>query len=270
MVQHQVSGSPGETGSVQTMKSATILIVEDEAIVAKSIEKHLVSQGYSVAGSVATGPDALALAARVRPDLILLDIRLKGTMDGIEVARIIRDWFSIPVLFITAFADTATIARANDTGPCGYLIKPFGMKDLLSTIAVTLSRIEQEKADAVRSIPMDARSSGVLDNAPVAMAAIDPDKKIILVNAAFETLTGYSRRDVAGVAGLSSLIGTEDLENVSGYQRIFPVDPGVTSADITVRLKTRSSGEIPVTLRLGRVGETALTVISFLTGPSGS
>jgi PAS domain S-box-containing protein len=251
------------------MKHASILIVEDEAIVAKSIEKRLVSLGYTVVGSVATGTDALVLTARTRPDLILMDIRLRGTMDGIRVARIVLDWFGTPVIFVTAFADSATIERANETGHYGYLIKPFGEKDFLSTIGIALSRVEREKSDADEFTPGDARSPATVDNDAVAMAAIDPDKKIILVNSAFEKLTGCSRTEIAGIVNLSSLIEAGNLENVSEYLRIFQIDPTLAPEDIKVRMKTGFSPEFPVTLRFGRIEGTFLVAISFLTLPSG-
>jgi len=130
------------------MTKISILIVEDEAIVAKWIQKHLISVGYPVVGSVATGIEALELAGQNHPDIILLDIRLKGTMDGIEVAHTIRNRFRIPVIFMTAFADVTTIERANETDPYGYLIKPFDKKSLFSAIESAWGRIELEKTGA--------------------------------------------------------------------------------------------------------------------------
>jgi|GEM_PF-1985909 len=252
------------------MKHASILIVEDEAIVAKSIEKRLISCGYAVAGSVATGTGALAVATRTRPDLILLDIRLKGSMDGIEVARTVRTWFGIPVIFVTAFADNATIERANETGPYGYLTKPFGENNLLSVIELALLRIGQEKSDAETFPQEDSRHPAILDTAPVAMAGIDPDKKIILLNAAFETLTGCSRTELAGRANLESFIDTGDMETVSGCLRIFQIDPSPARTDISVHMKSATAARLPVTLRLERIEGTFLVAISFLPRTGGS
>jgi PAS domain S-box-containing protein len=252
------------------MKSASILIVEDEAIVAKSIEKRLISLGYSVAGSVATGIEALQVVARIRPDLILLDIRLKGTLDGIGVARIIRDWYGIPVIFVTAFADRETIERASETGPYGYLIKPFGEKDLLSAIAVAQSRIEQENSGANGSSSVDARYKNTVNNASAAIAVINPDKKIIMANTAFELLTGYSCTDLAGVSNLNSLFDENDKEKVSDYQCNFQSDSTGMPAGINVRIRTVASEHIPVTLRLGRIEGTLLVTASFQVVPSES
>jgi len=127
------------------MTNISLLIVEDEAIVAKWIQKYLVASGYTVIGSVATGAEALEMAASHHPDIILLDIRLKGPMDGIEVSRTVRDRLGIPVIFVTAFADNDTIERAKETGPYGYLIKPFDGKSLFSVVESARLRIERER-----------------------------------------------------------------------------------------------------------------------------
>lgn len=245
------------------MKTASILIVEDEAIVAKSIEKRLGSLGYTIVGTAATGIEAIRLAGHTRPDLVLLDILLKGSLDGVEVSRVLREWFRIPVIFVTAFADNATIERASETGPYGYLLKPFGEKDLLSAIAVALSRIEREKMDLSGISPDDPRYPGTLDDSPVPLAIIDPDTRIILTNRAFDSYTGYSCTQAPDVPSLAALVAGEDFRTVSEYLRIFHIDPTVAPSSIRVRLKTGISGAEPVTLRLGRIEKTSLITIAF-------
>lgn len=245
------------------MKSASILIVEDEAIVAKSIEKRLISLGYSVTGSVATGIDALGFAARTRPDIILLDIRLKGTIDGIVVSRIIRDWYGIPVIFVTAFADPDTLQRASETGPYGYLIKPFGEKDLLSTLAAAQSRIIQDKSEVKVSSSGDAGYHNILNDNAVAIAVIDPDKKIILANTAFETLTGYPLTYLAGDVNLNSLFDEIEGKKVSDYLGISPPGFSPKPECINIRIRTAVSEHIPVALRLEHIEGTVLVTASF-------
>jgi CheY-like chemotaxis protein len=128
------------------MEITSILIVEDEHIVALDIKNRLKKLGYVVAGRAATGQAAIDKAAETCPDLILMDIRLKGEMDGIAAAEQIRDRLGIPVIYLTAYSDEATLQRAKITEPYGYIIKPFEDRDLHTTIAMALYRhkVEQE------------------------------------------------------------------------------------------------------------------------------
>lgn len=228
--------------------------MEDEAIVAKSLEKRLLAQGYTVTGTAATGTAALRMAARFRTDLVLLDIRLRGSLDGIEVAHALREWFRMPVVYLTAYSDNETIERAKETGPYGYLLKPFGERDLISAIAGAVSRIGNERSGDL---------SGTLEMAALPMAMIDPDTRIILGNAAFRKCTGYVPSDSRDVLCVSSLIHPDDIPKLSEYLRIFHIDPTLASAGIEVRIKTEISGTLRCRLHLDRIKGTSLTVVSF-------
>ena len=122
------------------VQKESILIVEDDFIVGKVIEKNLLDLGYTVSGLVATGRDALTKVASERPDLVLMDIRLQGDMDGIEASGKILAVFNIPVVFLTAFSDKQTFDRALSTAPYGYIIKPFSASTLSATIKVALNK----------------------------------------------------------------------------------------------------------------------------------
>ncbi|MEB3356987.1 MAG: ATP-binding protein [Synechococcales bacterium] len=122
------------------MAGKKILVVEDERVVARDIEKRLKKLGYAIAASVSTGQDAIVAAAEHHPDLILMDIRLKGDMDGVEAAEQIRSQQDIPIIYLTAYADETTLQRAKITEPFGYIIKPFDEKDLHVAIEVALRR----------------------------------------------------------------------------------------------------------------------------------
>ena len=122
-----------------------ILVVEDELIVSKDIQQRLADLGYPVAGSAATGAEAVCLAEELGPDLVLMDIVLQGDMDGIEAARSITSDLGIPVIFLTAFADEKTVERAKLVGSYGYLIKPFQDRDLKVTIEMAIQRSSQER-----------------------------------------------------------------------------------------------------------------------------
>lgn len=121
-----------------------ILVVEDEGIVALDIAAKLNNLGYTPVGTAASGEEALAKVADLNPDLVLMDIRIQGSMDGIETAARIRDRFGIPVVYVTAFGDDETVARAEATNPFGYLLKPFQEKDLRTTVYIALYRHRME------------------------------------------------------------------------------------------------------------------------------
>lgn len=107
-----------------------IAIVEDEYIVALDIKSFLERSGFAIAGMYASGEDLLEGFASFRPDLILMDIKLRGELDGVETARLVHERYGTPVVLLTAFADDETIARAKITQPFGYLIKPFEEREL--------------------------------------------------------------------------------------------------------------------------------------------
>ncbi|MCK5227771.1 MAG: response regulator, partial [Desulfobulbaceae bacterium] len=125
------------------MTKERILIVEDELIVAKDIENCLTKLGYSMTGIVASGEEAVRKVDELRPDLVLMDIVLKGEMNGIEAAEEINT-LNIPVVYLTAHADTDTLDRAKTTAPYGYIIKPFDERMLQSTIEITLYKSRME------------------------------------------------------------------------------------------------------------------------------
>ena len=123
-----------------------ILVVEDENIIAKDIGQRLESMGYVIADTVDNGADAIEAAAAAAPDLVLMDLVLKGGMDGVEAAGAIRRQFDLPVIFLTAFGDRATLERARVTDPHGYILKPFEDRELQVTIEIALHRHQAEKA----------------------------------------------------------------------------------------------------------------------------
>ena len=104
---------------------ARVLVVEDEALVARDLVHTLVDMGYQVTGCAASGEDAVRAAGRDTPDVVLMDIRLRGVMDGVEAARVMRDMFQLPVIFVTVHADDQTVARAFLVDPYFYVVKPF-------------------------------------------------------------------------------------------------------------------------------------------------
>ena len=101
--------------------------------------------GYTVTGVASSGEDAISKAESTFPDVVLMDIMLKGDMDGVEAAREIRERFDVPVVYLTAYSDNNILERAKRTEPFGYIIKPFDEKDLYSSIEIALHRQRKEK-----------------------------------------------------------------------------------------------------------------------------
>lgn len=120
------------------MSKINILVVEDESIVSKDIQNSLKKIGYNVVGAAATADVAIELIAEHKPDLVLMDIMLKGDKSGIDVADYIKKNHSIPVVFLTAYADSATFGKAKNTEPYGYIIKPFKDIDLQTSVEMAL------------------------------------------------------------------------------------------------------------------------------------
>jgi two-component system cell cycle sensor histidine kinase/response regulator CckA len=173
---------------------AKILIVEDENIVALDLESSLESLGYTVAGSVSSGERAVEEAGQTRPDLVLMDITLKGTMDGMQAAAKIRERFDIPVIYLTAHADEATLQRAKLTQPLGYLLKPFEDRDLHSSIEIALykHKMDRRLRQSERWLAITLKSIGD------ALIATDTEGNIGFANPSAEGLTGWSQAEMLG------------------------------------------------------------------------
>ncbi|HWD18462.1 MAG TPA: response regulator [Verrucomicrobiae bacterium] len=131
-----------------------ILVVEDEAIVAADIQDHLNNFGYEVVGVTHSGEEAVTLAQAAKPDLVLMDIILSGPMDGTEAAKIIRESLRLPVVFLTANSDDATMGKARSTDPFGYVLKPFEDRSLRIAIEIALykHRAEREREELITKL----------------------------------------------------------------------------------------------------------------------
>jgi DNA-binding LytR/AlgR family response regulator len=127
------------------MSKINVLVVEDESIVSKDIQHSLKKLGYNVVGASSTGDKAIELAGEERPDIILMDIMLKGGMNGIEAAEQIKELYSIPIVFLTAYADESTLSKAKITEPYGYILKPFKEIDLHTTIEMAVYKHGKEQ-----------------------------------------------------------------------------------------------------------------------------
>ena len=169
-------------------------MVEDERLVAKHIENMVRGLGYDVAGVAATGEDAVRIALETLPDLVLMDIMLRGDMDGIAASEQIWEKAAIPVVYLTAYADEATLERAKVTGPFGYLLKPFEERELYTAIEMALYK---HKADRVLK-ERERWLSTILTSISDGVVSTDREGRVTFMNSVAESLTGLRKEDCLG------------------------------------------------------------------------
>lgn len=221
------------------MSNARILIVEDEQIVAMDIQSTLESLGYKIVGQADNGPEAILKAAELHPDLVLMDIGLKGEIDGIEAATQIRAQFDLPVIFLTAFANQSTLERAREAEPFGYILKPFEENDL--TIAIEMALYKHSIEYKLRESENKFRN--VIEHASDAIALNDSQGNIIEWNPSMEAITGLKRSEVLGQSAaevtfrlMPKKIKSEDVEAENKNQWQQAVQNGYVNTDqMTVR-----------------------------------
>lgn len=170
--------TPGET---------SIMVVEDEGIVATDLGQRLERMGYKVPAIVGTGADAVEQAIIHRPDLILMDIMLKGDMRGTQAAHLIRDKMDVPVVFLTAYSDDSTIQQARLIEPYGYLLKPFDEDILRTTISVALYKHRVDRRMREQRDWLDS----VLNSIAEALITTDRLGRVSYMNSSAEGLTGW-------------------------------------------------------------------------------
>lgn len=177
------------------MTTSRILLVEDETLVALSVQRTLQNWGYEVPVVIAYGEDALQKTAEFQPDLILMDINLAGVLDGIAAAEQILARHDIPIIYLTAYADPCTLERTKTTSPYGYLLKPFNDRELQATIEATLHRHQIEKA-----LRKSEKNFRILVNAlPLPVCIFRLSGELMYMNQAVEQLLGYTREELAAI-----------------------------------------------------------------------
>lgn len=233
-----------ETGDEKTMTERSILVVEDELIVALEIKKTLIKLGYRVAGTEKDGQSAIETAGKTSPDLVLMDIRLKGEMDGIEAAQRIRALYQTPVIFLTAHSDEDTLSRALKTQPCGYLVKPFRERELYQAIEMCIHKNHVlKKIESGRTAAKPAPSHP-LEAIEVPALLLRDDGKISVVNRAFTALTGLSPKECFGRT-FATVIGLETGE----HSQILPDQMVVRTHDGSRRRVMLNVGFVTTTGR---------------------
>ncbi|WP_207460507.1 response regulator [Azospirillum sp. SYSU D00513] len=219
------------------MIAARILIVEDDRIVARDIQQQLQRMGHSVAGMAANGEDAIRLAGSSRPDLVLMDIRLEGEMDGIEAARRIRATHHIPIIFLTAYANDDMVRRASQTEPFGYLLKPFEEPQMRTVIQMAL---HMHASDA-RLRKSERRYAATLASIRDGVILCDAQGRVEYMNRTAEALTGWTAAEAAGqpLAGVFPVVDEETREPLEDFASLVLRNRDLAPPERVSRLLSR-------------------------------
>ncbi len=177
------------------MDKSRILVVEDEAITAKAIRTMLINMGYDVTAVAHTGESAIQKAAETSPDLILMDINLRGKMDGIQAAECILAQSDIPVIYLTAYSDPETLGRAKITSPLGYIVKPFEERSLNVTVEMSLYRYSMEK----KLQESEQKYRFITENIEDLIAVLNAEGRYTYVNQTHERALGYQVTELMGM-----------------------------------------------------------------------
>jgi len=162
----------------------SVLIVEDERLVAKDLQRSLKDMGYDPFAIAASADEAIACASAKRPDVVLMDIRIKGQADGISTAAVLKEKFQVIVIFLTAHSNTAILDRAKRTEPSGYLLKPVREDELRSAMEVALYKRELEHSRQILRA-CEQRSLSICDNVPMPIGYFDRSGQLQFGNRAF-------------------------------------------------------------------------------------
>ncbi len=241
------------------MPKIKIFVVEDESLVARDIQNMLRSLGYEVTGVVASGEQAIQKASALAPDLVLMDIVLKGDIDGIAAAEKLWEEYGIPVIYLTAYADDTTFERAKLTKPFGYLLKPFEERELQTTIEMALykSKMEMRLREREQWLATILRSIG--DGIIVA----DANGRVEFMNPLAERLTGWPSGEALNKP-LGEVFAAGAAKTVDGDAPSpeCAASDGACSAPVEDVLASRNGGTVPIEL-------TSAPIIDGKKGPRG-
>lgn len=225
-------------------KNSHVLIVEDEPVNAAVIEHQLRKLGYSIAGIATSGKEAVELAQKSKPDIVLMDIQLEGQMDGVEAAITIRKTMGVPVVYLTGTSDDQTIERAQRTEAFGYLHKPFHERNVHSTLQLALHKSEMEAR--IR----DERKwfATTLRHISDAVIAADATGAVKLVNLAAQQVTGWKEAEAVD----------RDLSEI--FQILEPETRKPAECVVTRVLNEGPADGVPSTKLLVSRGGTEVTI----------
>jgi len=244
------------------MSLKSILVVEDEVLVARDIQSRLSRMGYDVVGIASKGREAISKALDLRPNLILMDINLRDEIDGVEAAAEIRRQYRVPIIFCTAYSNEETLERAKITKPYGYVLKPFDNRELEINIEIALYKHKTELDLAVTRQRLDATLTNISDG----VIAADSDGRIYLLNPMAEKITGW-KVDEAMKVSLSKVLLVEVFDPAQAPVNFNPLETNPENAPSRTRLYlTQENGRrLPIEMNVNRIDEldSSLMVITF-------
>jgi PAS domain S-box-containing protein len=235
------------------MQEKKVLIVEDEGVVALSLQAALTKMGYTVVGIAVTGHDAISLATAEKPDVILMDIHIKGDIDGIQTTEKINKIMDIPVIFLTAYADDETVKRAIKTRSHSYLVKPYNPRELYSNIEFAIYKRRMKDRSGSNRENLELFLTKGTDPGLI----LDMQNTIVYANSAAEILLGWTKEEMQNnkfftliSPGVSTAVSPVD-ETVKGILALEAVNylpPLAKVATKSGRMKT-------VTIKVGIIRE---------------
>jgi two-component system, LuxR family, sensor kinase FixL len=219
-----------------------IIILEDEIIFATDLKRIVENYGYKVSRIFSSGEELLGNIANLEPDLIIMDIKLKGKYDGIETAKILKQDYDFPIIYLTAFSDKQTFDKAKITTPYGFLIKPFNPRELHSFIEIALYNHEIEKKIKESELLFNS----ILENIRESIVLFNKDRIIKFANRAFLNLAQYEESEVIG----HSLESVVNLIDVMSHNKINIDNINTDDNYFECLLLTKKFDEIPVDLNI--------------------
>lgn len=239
---------------------SSILVVEDEVLVARDIKSRLIRMGYDVLDTASKGKEAIEKALALRPDLVLMDIHLADEVDGVDAAVKIREIYDVPVIFCTAYSNEETLERAMVTTPYGYVLKPFDNRELEINIEIALykHRIENDLSTTRRRL--DATLTSISDGVIVT----DLQGKVCMFNPMAERITGWCRES-AEISSLSRVMPLKPFEEGGELFDTRALSPGTTVSSLRQQLTRAKGGQLPIEISTNVVqsGGDELVVITF-------
>ncbi len=226
------------------MTKTQILVVEDEGIVAEDIRQSLQNMGYMVSAVASSGEEALKETAKNIPDLVLMDIVLRGELDGIETAAQIRSRYNIPVIYLTAYTDVKTLERAKLTEPFGYIVKPFDGRELRTAVEMALYKSKMEN----RLLEREEWLSTILKSIGDAVIVTDEKGIVKFMNSIAQSLTGWQEKEAVGepLSRIFNIINEKTRQQVEDpASKVFQEGGIVGFANHTL-LIARDGTEIPI------------------------
>ncbi|MGK0470329.1 MAG: diguanylate cyclase (GGDEF)-like protein/PAS domain S-box-containing protein [Candidatus Azotimanducaceae bacterium] len=246
----------------QGKKSMTksLLVVEDEVLVARDIKSRLTRMGYEVLGTASKGAEAIEKALSLRPDLILMDIHLQDEIDGVDAAIKIRETYDVPVIFCTAYSNEETLERAKVSTPYGYVLKPFDNRELEINIEIALYKHQMEKDLANTRQRLDATLTSISDGVIVT----DLQGKVCLFNHMAERITGWHKQN-AEAAGLSRVMLLRPFDEAGEEFDTAALSAGNSVVNLRQRLVRANQAQLPIEISTNVIqsGSDELVVITF-------